>query len=222
MGQQILPFYLVCDESGSMSGDPIKAINEALPELHQEIGLNPVVADKTQFAIIGFSGDADVLLPLSDLSQVTQLPLLEAKSSTNFAAAFRCVKEQIELDVVRLKAAGNTVYRPVVFFLTDGHSTVDFRNEWEALVDKGFAYRPNIVAFGIGGGADPDKVSAIANFRAFVADGSMSPAQALQEFAVALTKSIVRSGSTTSPSGGMTLQTPDEVPGFKSLEVDPL
>jgi uncharacterized protein YegL len=43
-----------------MSGDPIDAINEALPELHQEIGSSPVVADKTQFCIIGFSDDAEV------------------------------------------------------------------------------------------------------------------------------------------------------------------
>lgn len=33
MSQQILPFYLVCDESASMSGEPIDAINQALPEL---------------------------------------------------------------------------------------------------------------------------------------------------------------------------------------------
>lgn len=222
MGQQILPFYLVCDESGSMAGQPLDAINKALPELHQEIGLNPVVADKTQFAIIGFSDSAEVLLPLSDLSQVTQLPLLETKVSTNFAAAFRCVKEQIELDVARLKAAGNMVYRPVVFFLTDGHSTSSFRDEWEALTESAFAYRPNIVSFGLGKGVDEDTITSIANFRAFLDDGTMSPAQALREFAVALTKSIVRSGSTTSPSGGMTLQTPDEVPGFKNLPLDAL
>lgn len=222
MGQQILPFYLVCDESGSMTGDKIDSINDALPELHEEIGLNPVVADKTQFAIIGFSDTADVLLPLSDLSQVTDLPVLSAKTSTNFAAAFRCVKEQIELDIARLKSSGNQVFRPVVFFLTDGHATSDYKNEWEELTSSSFSGHPNIVAFGVGEGSDEGTISAIATFRAFISDGTMSPAQALQEFAVALTKSIVRSGSTAAPGGGMTLQTPEVVPGFKSLSVDPV
>lgn len=218
MGQQILPFYLVCDESGSMV-DVIDTMNKALDDLHEEIGLNPVVADKTQFAIIGFSDTADVLLPLSDLSQVTDLPVLSAKASTNFAAAFRCVKEQIELDIARLKASGNQVFRPVVFILTDGHATSGYKNEWEVLTASSFSAHPNIVAFGIGT-ADEATISAIATFRAFISDGTMSPAQALQEFATALTKSIVRSGSTAAPGGGMTLQTPEEIPGFKSLPVD--
>src|SRR3954449_2046695 len=106
MGQNILPFYLVCDESGSMAGDPIGSINEALPELHHEIGTNPVVSDKTQFGIIGFSDVAEVLLELSDLSQVSGLPVLSSKNATNYAAAMNCVKEQIELDTQRLESAG--------------------------------------------------------------------------------------------------------------------
>jgi hypothetical protein len=44
----------------------------------------------------------------------------------------------------------------------------------------------------------------------------------LQEFAVALTKSIVQSGTPRSEDGGMTLQTPDKIPGFTSLSVDEL
>jgi len=220
MGQQVLPFYLVCDESGSMAGE-IDTLNNALTDLHQEIGLNPVVSDKTQFSIIGFSDTAEVLLEMSDLSQVTGLPILTVKGGTNFAAALRSIKEQIELDVARLKAAGNKVYRPVVFFLTDGHANSDWKREWDELTAKEFTYRPNIVAFGIGQ-ADPAAISAIATFQAFIEDKSMSPAGALQEFAVALTKSIVQSGTTSSEDGGMVLQTPDKIPGYTSLSVDEL
>jgi uncharacterized protein YegL len=222
MGQNILPFYLVCDESGSMSGGPIDAINVALPELHHEIGTNPVVSDKTQFGIIGFSDDADVLLELSDLSQVRGLPVLTAKRGTSYAAALKCVKDQIEVDVERLKAQGDAVFRPVVFFLTDGHPSADWRTEYDELVSDQFKYHPNIVAFGIGNQVDASVISSIATFRAFVDDGTMSPAKALQEFAVALTKSIVMSGSKSQADEGMTLQTPEEVPGFKSLALDPL
>src|SRR5690349_5068104 len=111
MSLQLLPFYLVCDESGSMAGTPIDAINNSLPELHQEIGANPVVADKTRFCLIGFSDNADVLLPLSDLSVVTQMPKLTAGGGTNYKAAFDTLKTTIESDVAKLKADGNTVYR---------------------------------------------------------------------------------------------------------------
>ncbi|MBY9075961.1 VWA domain-containing protein [Nocardioides sp. WL0053] len=223
MGQNILPFYLVCDESGSMDGEPIDAINTALPELHHEIGINPVVADKTQFAIIGFSDRAEVLLPLSNLSQVASLPVLSTKGSTSFGAALRCVKDEIEADVSRLKSEGHQVYRPVVFFLTDGYPNhgENWRDDHQALTSPSFPYHPNIVAFGIGE-ADPTVISSIATFRAFMSDNSTSPADALNEFAKALTKSIVRSGSTPAGDGGMVLQAPDQVPGFTSLSVDAL
>jgi uncharacterized protein YegL len=207
-----------------MDGAPLDSINKALPELHEEIGLNPVVSDKTQFSIIGFSDDAEVLLELSDLSQVTQLPVLSAKGGTSFGAAMRCIKDQIEVDVARLKGQGHKVYRPVVFFLTDGQPNSDnWKADYEALVAPDFPLRPNIVAFGIGN-VDERVISAVATFKAFIQDKhqNMSPAQALQEFAVALTKSIVRSGSSGTADGGMTLQMPEDVPGFTSLNVDPL
>ena len=220
MGQNILPFYLVCDESASMSGDAIDAMNKALPELHAEIGMNPVVSDKTQFAIIGFSNEAEVLLELSDLSQIAGLPVLTAKGGTNFAAAMRCLKSQIELDLDRLKSQGHKVFRPVVFFLTDGQPTSDWEVEYNELTSPSFRYRPNIVSFGIGD-ADRDVISAIANFRAFIQeDSSMSPAVALQEFATALTKSIVKSGVSMTKEGGLQLQPPTQVDGFTALEVD--
>ena len=45
---QVLPFYLVCDESYSMSGQPLDAINASLPEIHSEIGSNPVRGGQDQ------------------------------------------------------------------------------------------------------------------------------------------------------------------------------
>ena len=217
-GQQILPFYLVCDESYSMSGAPLDSMNDSMLELHKEIGSNPVVSDKTRFAIVGFSDDAEVLLELSDLSMVTSLPVLAPRGGTSFAAAFRLLRDTIEKDVRDLKAQGNVVYRPVVFFLTDGYPTDEWTAEYGELTDGSNPVHPKILAFGIGD-ADDSVISKVATFRAFKADGTMSAASALREFAVALTKSIVKSGSTAS-SEGMTLQTPDEIPGFTALSVD--
>lgn len=41
MSQQVLPFYLVCDESSSMSGPPIQAINDSLPEIARRDRFEP-------------------------------------------------------------------------------------------------------------------------------------------------------------------------------------
>jgi uncharacterized protein YegL len=203
-----------------MSGERIDAINKALPELHNEIGSNPVVSDKTQFCVIGFADDAQVLLPLSDLSQVASLPVLSIRGGTSFGAAFSQLKAQIDSDVAALKAAGHTPYRPAVFFLTDGYPLDHWVNEYKALIDPSNPYRPNIISFGIGD-ADASVVAQVATLKAFMSTDSMNPAGALQEFAAALTHSILRSGSSATPDG-VTLQVPQEVEGFESIVLEPV
>lgn len=220
---QILPFYLVCDESGSMSGAPIEAINDALPDLHQEISTNPTVADKTRFALIGFSDDATVLQPLVDLSELSTLPALAAGGVTSYGQAFRVLRACIETDVTDLKAEGHEVYRPVAFFLSDGVPT---DNQWEQALQEltESRYCPKIIAFGIGE-ADTATISQVANFRAFMQqDSAVSPAAALREFAASLTRSIVRSASSISAdgSGAFTLAVDDTVPGFSKVALDKL
>ncbi|MBX4173787.1 vWA domain-containing protein [Streptomyces geysiriensis] len=220
---QLLPFYMVCDESGSMAGVGVDAINSALPELHHEISTNPSVADKTRFALIGFSTQASVLQPLADLSELTQLPSLSAGGVTSFGAAFRLLKDTIEKDVTALKADGHDVYRPVVFFLSDGIPTDEgWRTELKEL--NAFRYAPKIIAFGVSD-ADAATITEVANFKAFLQqDGSISPAVALREFASSLTRSIVSSATRMSAQGGegFQLQVDEQVPGFTSLSLDKL
>ncbi|MCZ0979846.1 VWA domain-containing protein [Streptomyces diastatochromogenes] len=122
---QILPFYLLCDESGSMAGSNVDALNDALPKLHDEISTNPTVADKTRFCLIGFSTEANVLQPLVDLSDIDEVPALAAGGLTSFGNAFRTLLRCIETDVAALKAEGHEVYRPVAFFMSDGVPTDD-------------------------------------------------------------------------------------------------
>ncbi|MFF7853202.1 VWA domain-containing protein [Streptomyces sp. NPDC007904] len=220
---QILPFYLVCDESGSMAGGGVDAINSALPDLHHEISTNPSVADKTRFALIGFSTQASVLQPLADLSELTQLPSLSAGGVTSFGAAFRLLKDTIEKDVAALKAEGHDVYRPVVFFLSDGIPTDE---GWRTALNdlNAFRYAPKIIAFGISD-ADAATITEVANFKAFIQQNdSVSPAVALREFASSLTRSIVSSATSMAAQGGegFQLQVDEQVPGFTSLSLDKL
>ncbi|MCD0447620.1 VWA domain-containing protein [Actinocorallia sp. API 0066] len=221
MSQQVLPFYLVCDESSSMSGGPVDAINDSLIKIHQEIGANPVVADKTRFCLISFSDHAQVLLPLSDMSNVTSMPALQANGGTSFAAAFDVLRDTIAQDVARLKSEGHQVLRPAVFFLTDGQplDSSDWPASYQRLTDPSWGPRPNILAFAFGG-YDLTTIQQIATIKAFVHDGSMGPAEALREFAQKLIQSIVRSGTSAAPGGGMSLALPDNVPGFTAVPAD--
>lgn len=221
MPEQILPFYVVCDQSYSMA-DHLDALNDALSELHRAVGTDPVVADKTRFCLIGFSGTAEVLQPLCRLSDVMEIVGLTTQAGTSFGEAFSRLRDTIETDVESLKADAHRVYRPAVFFLSDGHPTdpATWPDAYERLRDPDWPARPNIISFGIGD-ADADTIGRIGTFQAFMCTGGTSPGGALHSFARTLTTSVVRSGGMT-PDGDLVLQVPDSVPGFTALQIDPV
>ncbi|GIH67758.1 vWA domain-containing protein [Sphaerimonospora thailandensis] len=223
MSEQVLPFYLVCDESYSMQGPPLDAINRELPQIYQEIASNPVVADRARLGIIGFSTDAEVLLPLADLNDVHSIPQLTPRGATNYGAAFSLLKHTIEQDIAALKQAGHTPYRPTVFFLTDGLPTHDWHVEHKELTSEAFRAHPHILAFGFGD-VDQATLQQVATFRAFIADSSLSPAQALREFARQLLNSVVQSAiaSSADPSGAAHLSFPQHATGYTVLPADPI
>jgi len=136
-GQLIMPFYLVCDVSGSMYGD-IGALNAALSTLRADIMADPVVDDLTMLSVITFESSARTVVPLAAPSEIT-LPALSVGGGTNYGAAFREYHRAFEADRARLKAEGKKVYRPCVFFLTDGApGDSDYLRTFRSL----FAYDP--------------------------------------------------------------------------------
>jgi uncharacterized protein YegL len=120
-GQVVMPFYLVCDVSGSMSRD-MAALNEGIRKLRRAIVAQPQVDDVAQVGIITFSSGAQVVLPLAQMSE-EQMPTLKSYGLTEYGSAFRLLAQTIHQDVARLKAQRLKVYRPCAYFLTDGAPT---------------------------------------------------------------------------------------------------
>jgi hypothetical protein len=63
----VFPLFLLLDVSGSMSGEPIEALNEALPGLKEAIRQDPTVGEIARIGVITFSDEARTVLPLCDL-----------------------------------------------------------------------------------------------------------------------------------------------------------
>lgn len=203
-GFQVLPFYIVCDESGSMAGEANQAVNNGLVELHHEICSNPLVADKARIGILGFSDQAHVIVDCDDLSNRTTLPTCGADGSTNYEAAFRLLRQTITSDVMRFRAVGMKVMRPAVFFITDGQPTGSWQAAYDELVSDTFPQHPNIISFGVGD-ARANVISALATATAtrpqgwaYMAAEGVSPGPALREIMNRLIGSIV--ASTTAPT----------------------
>jgi uncharacterized protein YegL len=213
---QVLPFYLVCDTSASMDGEPIATLNAAVNEVRVEIGDLPAVAAKTRLCVIAFNSLARVLLPLSQLSEVAEIDPLTARGGTKYAAAFDLLYRTITADLARLRAAGDLVYRPAVFFLTDGQPLDDWAESHARLTDPAWPDHPDIVPFGFGDLDDPDTVQRLATGVGFLADGTMKPEEAVRELAKMLIGSIINSGNRLTPEGGLGLVAPTKVAGFTS------
>jgi uncharacterized protein YegL len=89
---KLLPFYLVVDVSYSMQGAKLASASRILPSVLDALASTPILADKVRFAMIDFSDDAQVRLPLCDLldDNVT-LPELSLRGSTSLLCAERPV-----------------------------------------------------------------------------------------------------------------------------------
>lgn len=120
-GQIVMPFYLMCDVSLSMTSD-MGSLNDGLQRLRRAILAEPLADDVAYVSIATFSDIAKVVMPLERMSE-QQVPALSPQGGTNYGAAFRLLAQTIAQDTADLKARGLKVYRPCVFFLTDGEPT---------------------------------------------------------------------------------------------------
>ena len=198
---QVLPFYLVVDESLSMKPD-METVNKNLELLLDTLHGNPMAASKIRLSVVGFSKKAHVHLELSDMRCVEEMPRFKARGVTNYGAVFRLLREHTETDAADLKKQSYRVHRPTVFFYTDGApSDDDWRESYERLVDPDYDSRPNLVAFGCGE-ADPDVISEIATDPRYSvqADDDSRSADAFLEFIKRFTRSVIQSGVSGKPT----------------------
>jgi uncharacterized protein YegL len=218
-GEQLLPFYIVCDESHSMDfNGGIDAINSGLPDLHAAIASDPLVNDKARICLISFSDTAEVLVPLLPAADIEELPGMMKKNATSYGAAFRLLKTQIAIDIDKMKADGYKVLRPAVFFISDGEPTDSgyWEDDHADLVNKTTnPQAPNIIAFGVDK-ADRYVMKKVATVAAFMAMENVNPGAALKEIMRSLTASIVASASAAKP----TMIIPPAPEGTFSLPLD--
>lgn len=137
-GSFVMPFYLLCDVSQSMTA-AMPALNQTLRALWQAIVNEPVVDDVARVCIMSFSDTARVVVPLGRITG-SSLPALGVEFGTNYGSAFQELARTISHDAQALKAEGYKVYRPCVFFLTDG---MPQDHSWEETFGSTLTYDRN-------------------------------------------------------------------------------
>ncbi|GLY06943.1 VWA domain-containing protein [Actinoplanes sp. NBRC 101535] len=205
----VFPVFLLVDVSASMTGGPIAAVNRALPGIRAAMRTDPLVGEIARVGLTTFSDEARVVIPLCDLADA-HLPELNAAGGTDFAAAFRGMRRAIETGMTALPQ-GTPVYRPVVFFMSDGRHQAgeDWTGPLRELRDGGWKFAPEVVSFGFGD-SHPESLQRIASRFTFTAKGE-DPATQVGEIMDAILGSI-RTTSTSladpAKAQGLYLDTP--------------
>ena len=180
-GTRILPFYVLCEESESMSTNGgIDAMNSFLPELHGTFASDPLLS-QLSIGVLAFSDVVEELMPLSNLRDVRAITGLKARNLANFGEAFRQLRTIITRDVEYLRTRGATVYRPVVLFITDGDSTDEWESDHHLLTDINVnPFAPRIIAFGAAE-AQPETIMKIGTAGYAIANLEFDPAGYVKE-----------------------------------------
>src|SRR5580698_3852633 len=85
---QLLPFYLVADQSGSMESD-VEFLTGGLQDLVDEARANSLAYSKIRLTVLGFGSTVTAHLDLADLREVERMPVLAATEDyTRYDLAF--------------------------------------------------------------------------------------------------------------------------------------
>lgn len=150
MSERRLPIYLLVDTSGSMTGEPIQAVNMGLQSLVHDLENDPQAAENAYLSVITFESKAQVVLPLTEVGSF-KAPTLQTSGSTNLRDGLKLLCDCIDKEVRKNTAQQKGDYKPLVFLLTDGFPD----SGWESAADEVKKKRPgNIIACAAGPSAD--------------------------------------------------------------------
>lgn len=137
-----LPVYFLLDTSGSMYGEPIQALNNALSGMINTLRSDAQALDSLWLSIITFDRDVQEIVPLTELASF-QLPEITCPQSgpTNMGQALNLLSQKVNLEVRKGSDTQKGDWRPLLFIMTDG-SPSDLQEFREAI--------PKIKAFNFG------------------------------------------------------------------------
>lgn len=135
-----LPVYLLLDTSGSMYGEPIEAVKNGVEMLLSTLRQDPYALETAYISIITFNSTAQQIVPLTDLINFN-VPDLVASGTTALGEALTLVSDRIENEVQKTTAETKGDWRPLVFVMTDGAPTDD----WKKGVEKFKVARTGVV-----------------------------------------------------------------------------
>jgi uncharacterized protein YegL len=116
-----LPVYFLLDTSGSMFGEPIEALNNALSGMINTLRSDPQALDSLWISIITFDRNVQELVPLTELPSF-QLPEIVCPQSgpTHTGKALEVLHQKVSSEVRKGNESQKGDWKPLLFLFTDG------------------------------------------------------------------------------------------------------
>jgi uncharacterized protein YegL len=116
-----LPVYFLLDTSGSMYGEPIEALNNALSGMISALRSDAQALDSLWISIITFDREVTELVPLTELAAF-QLPQITCPQSgpTHTGQALQMLEKIVKRDIKKSTPDQKGDWKPLLFLFTDG------------------------------------------------------------------------------------------------------
>lgn len=146
-----LPVYLLIDTSESMVGPAIESVRTGLAAMLSALRKNPYALEMGALSIITFGGRAQKATSLTEVYAFQQ-PELDVKPGTTLGSAISILDQAISTEIVKTTPEQKGDYKPLVFVLTDGQPT----DEWRSSFARFKRNNPSVIVYAIGCGDDVD------------------------------------------------------------------
>ncbi|TCD08489.1 VWA domain-containing protein [Pedobacter frigidisoli] len=116
-----LPVYFLIDTSGSMYGEPIQALNNALSGMINTLRADAQALDSLWLSMVTFDREVKEIVSLTELASF-QLPEITCPQSgpTHTGQALEMLYEKVQADVIKGNPNQKGDWKPLLFLFTDG------------------------------------------------------------------------------------------------------
>lgn len=157
---------LLLDTSASMSGAPIRELNEGFAVFCEAIKKDELARKRAEIAVVSFGGGARIEVPFTEGRNLEPVKL-RASGDTPMGAALTLGLEQLQMQKQAYRKAGLEYYRPWMFVFTDGEPTDEAFFEAAAHVSQVESAKGlSVFAIGVGEGANLERLTALSRRRA--------------------------------------------------------